>query len=82
MSETPFRLSDRLGLTVEEAAHSVGVSARHFRSLLPAIPHVYLGGRIVIPVKAFEDWLREQSLAENSRANNLASEILESFSKD
>ncbi len=44
VSESP----PRLALSVAEAAASIGVSERHLRTLLPEVPHVYVGGRVVI----------------------------------
>ena len=69
MNSEALQLANRLALTVPEAAKAVGVSDRHLRSLLPEIPHTYLGGRIVIPVKAFEEWLSEQTKIEKARAD-------------
>ena len=69
----------RLALTVPEAAAAMGVSERHLRSMLPEIPHVYLGGRVVIPVEPLREWLRAQAQAEKARAERTAREILESL---
>jgi len=77
-----LQLSNRLALTVPEAAEAVGVSERHLRSLLPEIPHTRLGERVVIPVKAFEEWLSEQARAEKAQADQVADEILGAFSSD
>ncbi len=82
MSKQPPRLCDRIALTVSEAAEAVGVSERHLRSLLPEIPHTRLGERIVIPVKAFEEWLSEQTKVEKARADQVADEILQEMSSD
>ena len=35
-----------------------GVSERHLRTMLAEVPHVYLGGRVVIPVEPLREWLR------------------------
>ena len=72
-----LHLADRLALTVPEAAESIGVSESHLRNILPDIPHLYLGKRLVIPVKPFEEWLREQAKAEAGRADRMASKILD-----
>jgi excisionase family DNA binding protein len=77
-----LQLSDRLALTVAEAAEAVGVSERHLRTLLPEIPHTRLGERVVIPVKAFEEWLSKRAQAEKARADQVADEILGTFSSD
>ena len=69
-------LADRLALTVPEAASAVGVSERHLRSMLPEIPHVHLGGRVVIPVDALRGWLLDRTKAERGRAEKVAEEVL------
>ena len=82
MKETSFQLSDRLALNVEEAAAAIGVSVRHLRSILPAIPHIYLGNRLVIPVEPLREWLREQTLTEKARADQIVEEVLRDLSKE
>jgi excisionase family DNA binding protein len=82
VSDRRQRLAGRLALTVREAAQAIGVSERHLRSLLPEIPHARLGERVVIPVKAFEEWLSEQASAEKTRADQVADEILGAFASD
>jgi len=53
----------RLCLSVFEAAKSVGLSEKHFRDeILPSVPHLRVGRRIVIPVDGLRRWLSEQSL--------------------
>jgi hypothetical protein len=52
----------RLCLSVFEAAKSVGLSEKHFRDeILPSVPHLRVGRRIVIPVDGLREWLSEQS---------------------
>jgi len=82
LTKQPPRLSDRLALTVAEAAEAVGVSERHLRSLLPEIPHLRLGERVVIPVKAFEEWLTDQSRREKARTDQVVDEILREMGSD
>ncbi len=72
-------LSQRIGLSVSEAADAVGVSERHLRKLLPEIPHMHIGGRVVIPVKEFEAWLGEQVKAESVEPDRIVDEILDKF---
>ncbi len=72
MSEAP----PRLALSIAEAAASIGVSERHLRTLLPEVPHVFVGNRVVIPVVPLREWLREQAKAEGTRADAVAREIL------
>ena len=54
---------EKLALTVEETAESIGVSDRKVRDLIHIedFPVVRLGGRIVIPVDPLRDWLREKA---------------------
>ena len=70
----------RLALTVPEAAAAMGISERHLRTMLAEVPHVYLGGRVVIPVEPLREWLRAQAQAEKAGAERTAREILESLS--
>lgn len=70
------KLDERLALTLPEAAQALGVSERHLRSMLPEIPHLHMGKRVVIPVDALRDWLRSEANAEVSRAGKLAEEIV------
>jgi excisionase family DNA binding protein len=78
-SREDFRLSDRLALTVEEAAAAVGVSERHLRTMLAEIPHLRLGNRVVIPVKPFDEWLRKRAEQEANAIDQAVSEVLEKF---
>jgi excisionase family DNA binding protein len=72
--ELPLR--DRLALTVEEAAAAVGVSERHLRTMLSEIPHLRLGGRVVIPVKPFDEWLRKRAEQEMSTVDQAVDGVL------
>jgi excisionase family DNA binding protein len=82
VSKTLFRLSNRLALSVKEAAEVVGVSERHMRDLLPSIPHFRAGTKVVIPTEPLREWLRDQAVIEKLRTDQLADEILESITKD
>ena len=75
--ETAVRLSDRLALSVSEAAATLGVSERLMRSVLPDIPHLRLGNRVVIPVSLLDEWLRKQAQEEQTVVRKAVSEILE-----
>ena len=75
----PLVLTSRTALNLKEAAKSVGISPEHLRNLLPEIPHLYLGRRLVIPVKPFEEWLREQAEVTKAESERLAEEILPVF---
>ena len=70
--DTPLRLA----LTVAEAATAVGVSERHLRTMLPEIPHLRLGGRVLIPVDVFRDWLRERAQSEANTVDRAVEDVL------
>ena len=82
MTRRDVDLSDRLALTVAEAAEAVGVSERHFRSMLSEIPHVYIGNRVVIPIEQFKEWLRKRAEAQGARADAVVEEVLEELEND
>jgi excisionase family DNA binding protein len=82
MSEVPIQLADRLALSVREAAKVTGVSERHLRSILPEIPHVRLGGRVVIPVGPFAEWLRTRAEATKGKVDSAVDEIMESLGEN
>jgi excisionase family DNA binding protein len=69
-------IEGRLALSLAEAARALGVSERHVREILPDLPHVHLGRRVVIPVDALREWLRERARRERSRADRAADEIV------
>jgi hypothetical protein len=69
-------LSERLALRPREAAAAIGLSERAFRLHLPRVPHLRLGGVVVIPVEGFRRWLEEQARAQVKRAEQTATEIL------
>ena len=69
-------LSQRLALTVPEAAAAVGVSERHLRSILPELPHCRIGGRVVIPVAALAGWLQARTRQEQGRVDAAVEEIM------
>ena len=71
------QLGTRLALSVSEAADAISVSERHFRSMLPEIPHTHIGGRVVIPVKEFEAWLGERAKPESAQIDRIVEETLE-----
>ena len=80
MADSPqseIRLSNRLGLSVAEAAASLGVSERHLRAELSNIPHVHIGSRVVIPVSMLDEWLRKEAQKEQTVVGEAVDEILE-----
>jgi excisionase family DNA binding protein len=72
-------LSDRLALRPKEAAIALGVSERTLRQMLPELPHVRLGSRVVIPVALLEEWLRTHSEAEENRVGSEVESILDAL---
>ena len=69
----------RLALRPKEAAEALGISERTLRQILPDLPHVRIGGAVLLPVAQLEAWLRERAGAEGKRAAGIADEILEQF---
>ena len=75
--ETTFQLSERLALSIAEAAAAVGVSERLMRTLMPEIPHCRIGNRVVIPVSLLAEWLRRKVQEEQNIVGKAVNEILE-----
>ena len=73
-----LHLADRLALRPKEAAEALGVSERTLRQMLPELPHVRVGGVVLLPVDALRGWLIEQAKTERGRAGAVAEEILQS----
>ena len=73
-----LRLSDRLALRTKEAAAALGVSERTLRQLRPELPTVQRGNIVLFPVAGLQQWLRDESRADGSRADAVVEEILES----
>jgi excisionase family DNA binding protein len=72
-------IDGRLALSLAEAARALGVSERHVREILPDLPHVHLGRRVVIPVEALREWLRDRASVERSQAERAAEELVAAF---
>ena len=81
VTEEPLHLAGRLALSVSEAAAAIGVSERHFRTILGEIPHLYVGKRVVIPVQPLQDWLRARAQVEGNRVDEAVKEIMASIDK-
>ena len=75
--ETGVRLSERLALSIPEAAKALGVSERLMRTILPDIPHCHVGNRVVIPVALLGEWLRKQAEKEQNVVRKAVNDILE-----
>jgi hypothetical protein len=46
---------------------------------MPELPHVRLGGRVVIPVEALRKWLLDATETQMSRIDGAVDEIMQSF---
>ena len=76
-SEEPgFCLSNRLALSISEAAQSIGVSETHLRNIISEIPHLYLGKRVVIPVDLLREWLRNRIDREQGQVDKIVESTL------
>lgn len=69
-------LSQRLSLTVPEAARALGVSERHLRGILSSLPHVHLGGRLVLPVDLLREHLRRTAQLEAKQVEGIVETAL------
>ena len=75
----PIRLTDRLALRPKEAAAVLGLSERALRALLPSLPHIRVGGAVLIPVEALRRWLDEGARREPARVDGTVAETLRSI---
>ena len=50
-------------VSIAEAARVLGVAEGTLRSVLPEIPHFYIGRRVVIPIEPFKQWMADQAKA-------------------
>ena len=57
------------------------MSERHLRSHLHEVPHVYIGGRVVIPVDAARDWLKRQAAQQTDDVDKVVDEVLQDVLK-
>ncbi len=74
---SPVQLSERLALRPAEAAQALGIGERTLRQILPELPHVRVGGAVLLPVEGLRAWLRERAEAEPGRVEKAVDEILE-----
>ena len=79
MTEPLPDLATRFALTVPEAAAALGVSERHLRDMMPELPSVHLGKRVLIPVDSLREWLQDRARTEAGRTDKIADEIMESL---
>ncbi len=69
-------LADRLALRPAEAADALGIGERTLRQILPTLPHVRIGGIVLLPVGALVRWLEDRAKIEQERADAVADEII------
>lgn len=74
-------LGGRLALRPREAALALGLSERKLREILPELPHVRVGGAVLLPVEGLCSWLRDRSRAEVSKVNATVEEVLQSMGR-
>ncbi len=68
---------DRIALTIEEAAESVGLSQGAFEDhILPHCPKFHAGRRIVIPKQLFEKYIEKLAVEETEQTEEAAVELL------
>ena len=70
-------LNGRLALRPKEAAQALGIGERTLRQMLPELPHVRVGGVVLLPVEGLQAWLREQAKAEQGRAQTIVDDVLQ-----
>ncbi len=76
-SEERLHLADRVGLRIEDAAAAIGLSERAFREhVLPRCPKFYAGRSVVIPKRAFEQFIEGLSQEEREQTAETARELL------
>ena len=69
-------LANRLALRPKEAAQALGIGERTLRQLLPELPHVRVGGVVLLPVDQLREHLREMVRTEKHRGDAVVEEIL------
>jgi hypothetical protein len=80
-AEKPVRLDERLALRPKEAAAAIGLSERAFRAILPEVPHVRVGGAVVVPIDSFREWLRNRAKGAANHIDSAVEEILSDIVK-
>lgn len=76
-----LNLSDRMALRPKEAAHALGICERKLREILPELPHVRLGGAVIIPVKPLEEWLAAHAKAEMARDSKVVDDVVRAVTR-
>ena len=82
MKTNGTNLATRLALRPKEAAEALGISERTLRQILPELPHVRVGGVVLLPVEALRAWLTDQAKTRACRSTKMAEEILSEIRGD
>lgn len=63
-------MTEKMTMSVREMAQQLGISAPKAYDLAKSdgFPAIFIGKRIVVPVKAFEKWLEDQTAAPHTIA--------------
>ena len=76
-TEKRLHLAERVGLRIEEAAASMGLSERAFRDhILPRCPKLYAGRAVLIPTRLFKEFIEGLAAEEQQTTQETASELL------
>ena len=76
---SPTSLADRLALSREETAQVLGISLRMLGEILPELPHLYIGRRVLFPVDLLRRWLEERAEGDRHRSNSVADQVLQAI---
>ncbi len=74
-----FTLEHRLALRCKEAAWVTRISVRTLGEILPELPHLHVGRRVLIPVGPLRVWLEEKANSERRRSDAIADEVLQAI---
>ena len=72
-------LDTRFTLRAWEAADAFGISERKLRQISSRLPAVRIDGLVLYPVEELRRWLKEESEQQETKAETMADEILETL---
>ncbi len=73
---------DRLALRPKEAAEALGVSERTIRQILPELPHLRVGGAVLLPVESLRAWLKKHAESERGHVDEAVDDVLRAVTCD
>ena len=79
---TEFPLVEPLALRPKEAAKALGLSERKLRELLPELPHLRVGGAVLLPVESLRAWLKEHAESERGHVDEAVDDVLRAVTCD